>query len=88
MKRDIDYLIVISGMEPQRTALEKILMRQIPHLPGRKVVLLGKPATDQIRTLEDGTGSTLLFPVRKNPAHVTGAVYYLSFRVYHDDGYR
>ena len=55
VKRDIDYLIVISGMEPQRTALEKILMRQIPHLPGRKVVLLGKPTADQIRTLEDGT---------------------------------
>ncbi len=55
VKKDIDYLIVISGMEPQRTALEKILMRQIPHLQGRKVVLLGKPATDQIRTSEDGT---------------------------------
>lgn len=55
VKKDIDYLIVISGMEPQRTALEKILMRQIPLLPGRKVILLGKPAADKIRTLEDGT---------------------------------
>ena len=55
VKKDIDYLIVISGMEPQRTALEKILMRQIPGIPGRKVVLLGKPAAEQIKTLEDGT---------------------------------
>ena len=55
VKKDIDYLIVISGMEPQRTVLEKILMRQLSHLPGRKVVLLGKPAVDQISTLDDGT---------------------------------
>jgi len=55
VKKDIDYLIIISGMEPQRTALEKILMPQVPHLPGRKVVLLGKPATDRITTLDDGT---------------------------------
>ncbi|MGD0079911.1 MAG: hypothetical protein ABSB80_04600 [Methanoregula sp.] len=55
VKKDIDYLIIISGMEPQRTALEKILLPQIPHLPGRKVVLLGKPATDRVTTLDDGT---------------------------------
>jgi len=55
VKKDIDYLIVISGMEPQRTVLEKILLPQIPHLPGRKVVLLGKPATDRVITLDDGT---------------------------------
>jgi len=54
-KKDIDYLVVISGMEPQRTALEKIIMRQIPHLPGRKVVLLGKPAIDKVSSLDDGT---------------------------------
>jgi hypothetical protein len=55
VRKDIDYLIVISGMEPQRTALEKILLPQVPHLPGRKVVLLGKPATDQVTLLDDGT---------------------------------
>ena len=48
VKKDIDYLIVISGMEPQRTALEKILLPQIPNLPGKKVVLLGKPASDTV----------------------------------------
>jgi len=54
-KKDIDYLIVISGMEPQRTALEKILLRQVPHLKGKKVVLLGKPAQDEKKVLDDGT---------------------------------
>jgi hypothetical protein len=55
VKKDIDYLIIISGMEPQRTVLERILLSQIPHLPGRKVVLLGKPMTDQVTELDDGT---------------------------------
>jgi hypothetical protein len=54
-KKDIDYLVVISGMEPQRTALEKILLRQVSHLPGKKVVLLGKPSVDQKKILDDGT---------------------------------
>jgi hypothetical protein len=55
VKKDIDYLIIISGMEPQRTTLEKILLPQLPSLPGKKVVLLGKPASDQVTTLDDGT---------------------------------
>jgi len=42
-------------MEPQRTVLEKILLPQVPNLPGRKVVLLGKPANDQVNMLDDGT---------------------------------
>ncbi|HVP97008.1 hypothetical protein [Methanoregula sp.] len=55
VEKDIDYLIVISGMEPQRTALEKILLQQVSCLPGKKVVLLGKPAQNQKKILEDGT---------------------------------
>jgi hypothetical protein len=46
-EKKIDYLILISGMEPQRTALEKILLPQVKDLPGRKVVLLGKPAENR-----------------------------------------
>ena len=53
--RDIDYLIVISGMEPQRTELEKRILPGVADLPGKKVVLLGKPSTDQVSTLADGT---------------------------------
>jgi UDP-N-acetylglucosamine transferase subunit ALG13 len=41
-KKDIDYLISISGPEPQRTILEKKLLSQIDQLDGSIVVTLGK----------------------------------------------
>jgi len=41
-KKDIDYLISISGPEPQRTLLEKTLMEQVKRLQGTIVVTLGK----------------------------------------------
>lgn len=53
--RDIDYLIVISGMEPQRSELERILLPQVRDLPGKKVILLGKPASGSTSELDDGT---------------------------------
>jgi hypothetical protein len=53
--KTIDFLFSISGMEPQRTVLEKILLPQIGDLPGKKVVLLGKPSQQQIVDLDDGT---------------------------------
>jgi hypothetical protein len=40
---DLDFLISISGPEPQRSKLEEILLRQVQKLPGKKVVLLGRP---------------------------------------------
>lgn len=43
---DIDFLAIISGPEPQRTELEKIILRQVRELPGEKVVLLGRPDAD------------------------------------------
>jgi len=54
-RKEIDYLFLISGMEPQRTALEKILLPQVSDLPGRKVVLLGKPSDNRIMTPDDDT---------------------------------
>lgn len=42
MKKDIDYLISISGPEPQRTILEKKLLSQVDQLDGNIVVTLGK----------------------------------------------
>ena len=42
IKKDIDYLISISGPEPQRTLLEKKLFSQIDNLNGKAVVTLGK----------------------------------------------
>jgi UDP:flavonoid glycosyltransferase YjiC (YdhE family) len=41
--RDLDYLILISGPEPQRTRLEEILLPQTEDLDGSSVVLLGSP---------------------------------------------
>jgi uncharacterized protein (TIGR00661 family) len=41
-KKDIDYLISISGPEPQRTMLEEKLLSQINDLEGKIVVTLGK----------------------------------------------
>jgi hypothetical protein len=53
--KDIDILALISGMEPQRTALEKILLDQVPSLPGKKVLLLGKPGANREVPVDDET---------------------------------
>ena len=41
--QDLDYLIIISGPEPQRSILEKIILARIGELDGSGVVLLGSP---------------------------------------------
>ncbi len=43
LDEDLDYLVIISGPEPQRTKLEEIVLQQVGDLPERKVVLLGSP---------------------------------------------
>ncbi len=40
---DIDYFIIVSGPEPQRSKLEKLIFEQAGRLPGKIVVALGKP---------------------------------------------
>jgi UDP:flavonoid glycosyltransferase YjiC (YdhE family) len=40
---DLDYLAIISGPEPQRTELEKILLPAVGNLEGSVTVLLGSP---------------------------------------------
>jgi uncharacterized protein (TIGR00661 family) len=42
LKKDIDYLISISGPEPQRSILEEKLASQVHELPGNVVMTLGK----------------------------------------------
>jgi uncharacterized protein (TIGR00661 family) len=42
VRKDIDYLISISGPEPSRTMLEEKLLKQISSLKGKIVVTLGK----------------------------------------------
>jgi uncharacterized protein (TIGR00661 family) len=42
IKKDIDYLISISGPEPQRTIFEEKILSQIGYLDGNIVITLGK----------------------------------------------
>jgi UDP:flavonoid glycosyltransferase YjiC (YdhE family) len=46
--RDLDYLVMISGPEPQRTQLEKILLPQVSRIEGNSVILLGSPNNHNI----------------------------------------
>jgi UDP:flavonoid glycosyltransferase YjiC (YdhE family) len=55
MDEDLDYLIIVSGPEPQRTKLEEIVLKQVTKLPGEKVVLLGSPQKDLHRRLDEHT---------------------------------
>jgi len=43
VEEDIDLLVMISGPEPQRSIFEEKIRQQVGILPGRKVVILGKP---------------------------------------------
>jgi uncharacterized protein (TIGR00661 family) len=59
-KKDIDYLISISGPEPQRTILEKKLIPQVDELKGNVVITLGKTENqDKYKTKEVMTYSFL-----------------------------
>lgn len=53
--QDLEYLIIISGPEPQRTKLEEIVLRQVQKLPGEKVVLLGSPQKNCRKALDPDT---------------------------------
>jgi len=44
VEEDLDYLVIISGPEPQRTIFEQMVLPQLPDLSGTKMVLLGSPA--------------------------------------------
>jgi len=48
IKQDIDYFFSISGPEIQRTLFEEIILDQISHIPGKKVLVLGKPDDEQV----------------------------------------
>lgn len=54
VREDLDYLVIISGPEPQRTKLEEILLPQVKDLPGRKVVLLGSPQESSVDRPDEG----------------------------------
>lgn len=47
-QNDIDLLISISGPEPQRTILEKRILKDVEAIEGNKVLLLGKPEKSEL----------------------------------------
>jgi uncharacterized protein (TIGR00661 family) len=57
--KDIDYLISISGPEPQRTMLEEKLLPQVSDLKGKVVVTLGK--TENLDKFKKGGVETYSF---------------------------
>lgn len=52
---DLDFLIIVSGPEPQRIKLEEIILKQVQRLPGEKVVLLGSPQKERHEKLDGHT---------------------------------
>jgi len=50
-----DLLVLLSGPEPQRTLLENSILSQWHTLPGRKVLVRGKPGAKDLPTVPDGT---------------------------------
>lgn len=55
LKEDLDCLAIVSGPEPQRSALEEIILKQIQKLPGEKAVLLGSPRQERHEKLDAST---------------------------------
>lgn len=52
--QDVDLFISISGPEPQRTQLERIILAKIESVPAAKVVIaLGKPEVKETRQIGD-----------------------------------
>jgi UDP:flavonoid glycosyltransferase YjiC (YdhE family) len=56
---DLDYLLIISGPEPQRTGLEKILLPAAGELPGSVAVLLGSPERCGDATVVSGRSTVI-----------------------------
>lgn len=52
---DLDFLVIISGPEPQRVKLEEIILKNIQKLPGKKVMLLGRAGEDFEKKLDENT---------------------------------
>ena len=59
VEQDLDYLVMISGPEPQRSRLEEILLPQVPELDGECAVLLGNPGG---REVPRSRGSCTIIP--------------------------
>ncbi len=54
-EEDLDFLIIVSGPEPQRIKLEEIILKHVQKLPGEKVILLGSPQKERHERLDEHT---------------------------------
>ena len=52
-EQDLDFLVMISGPEPQRTRLEEILTPMLSDLDGSTIALLGSPQKTLTRSVSD-----------------------------------
>ena len=55
---DADLLILLSGPEPQRTRLEKIILKQLLSIPVKTIILQGLPGKDE--TIETGPNHAMV----------------------------
>jgi hypothetical protein len=53
IEQDLDFLVLISGPEPQRTRLEEILTPMLSDLDGSVIALLGSPQKTHRRSVSD-----------------------------------
>ena len=60
LDKDIDYLISLSGPEPQRSILEQVLLDQLSYLNGKIVMTLGKTEIESQQILDNITTYSFL----------------------------
>ncbi len=68
-EQDVDYFITVSGVEPQRSLLEKKVLRQARDLKGRIVITLGRPDLPY-RVVDDGRIAVHSYLGRKGQAEM------------------
>lgn len=56
--KQYDYLIILSGPEPQRTIFENILLKQIPYVEGKFLLVRGLPESSS--TIQSSVNTTVV----------------------------
>ena len=85
--KDLDYLVIISGPEPQRTILEKIILAKIGELEGSGVALLGSPQEPKAIVRSGNCNLySLCFYRNKDRVDEPCPVYYMPFGIYDPHG--
>jgi predicted glycosyltransferase len=59
VEQDIDFLFSISGPEPQRSVMEKLIMKNINEIEGKIIVSLGRKTQGKIDELRGGMNDNI-----------------------------